>query len=317
VTLIGILLMAILTFAPSAPLSGFESYLMQRGMEATCAPQNTLALEQLAQRLHPGVWAEAGDSVRFSAFLASGSAVIDYGGQWQNEKGIYSRYNHTINISSGSSPVRATRAASAGWYRDAVASLQTAGITGQTLYITQELGRQNAGAFAPFAMLAQGWLTSTAPVSSGGPPLPDGGGSGAGGSGCCIGTLVEDFFNPNTENPQIHVGPVGGASRLVYLSYNYTTSAIAGNRRQYLALGKAIELAAEIFVLVDQPASTTYGYVFIAGGQSQDDVANNQYIRPLPENLFIDGSYYLTVQASNSKAGDAWSSAVPTYEEIQ
>lgn len=316
-TFVGACLMAILTFAPSAPLSGFESYLVQRGMEVVCAPQGQIDLHLLAQRLQPGTYAEAGDSVRFSAFLTSGSAVIDYGGQWQNEKGIYSRYNHTLSITAAGSPVRATRAASAGWYRDAAASLQTAGITGQTLYITQELGRMNAGAFAPFAMLAQGWLTSQGPVSNiVPPPIPDGGG-GAGGGGCCIPTLIEDLWDPDSDNPHTHTPAATGASRLIYLAYSFTTSAVAGNRRQYLALTPTTGYGAEIYVQVDQPAATTYGYLFMAGGISQDDTTANLYTRPLPEDLYINGDYLVAIQRSNPKAGDTWSFAAGTFGEIQ
>ena len=311
-TLLGILLMAILTFAPSAPLSGFESYLMQRGMEATCHPLGQADLQLLAQRLHPGVYAEAGDSVRFSAFLTSGSAVIDYGGQWQNEKGIYSRYNHTINISSGASPVRATRAASAGWYRDAVASLQTAGITGQTLYITQELGRQNAGAFAPFAMLAQGWLTSQSPVSSNAPPLPDGGGASAGG-GCCLETIVNSNWDPDTVNPKTFTVAAGTNARLVYLEFGYTTSATVGDRFIYLQVAPTTGQGFEVFSLIAQPASTSYSYTFQAGGPTFSDVAGDGYFWGIPEGLWFSGDIEITIQAAGVKAGDLYSLTTASF----
>lgn len=305
--------MGIFTFSEGAVLGGVQSWLQYQGLQAVCQPQEQFDLRALAQWLTPGVKAQAGDSVRYSAFLASGSAVIDYGGQWMNEKGVYSRYNRTLNVTSGASPVRTIQPANAGWYRDAAVSLQTAAITGQTLYVTQELGRTNGGSFVPYAMLAQGWLTSTAPVSSTTQPPPDGG--GLSGGGCCVTTQIFTGM-PTGGNSSFVVLPevTGKQIRLLVLITTLATAAGGANRLAQLSVTSASGGFYQVFATTPQPPSTSHGYQYQAGGERYVETISGTDFLPLPADTWLSGAVTVVLQHANLAVADSYNSAVLTYE---
>lgn len=305
--------MPILTFSPNAVLGGFSSWLQYQGLQAACQPQDQFDLRALAQWLTPGVKAQAGDGVRYSAFLTSGSVAIDYGGQWMNEKGIYSRYNRTLNVTSASSPVRSIQPANVGWYRDAAVSLQTAAITGQTLYVTQELGRTNGGSFVPYAMLAQGWLTSTAPVSGTTQPPPDGG--GAPGGGCCVTTqtLVE-MSTGGTSSSVVLPAVAGKQIRLLYVIATLATAVGGANRLPYLLFFSASGASYQVFATTPQLPLTSRGYTYQAGGERYTPAGANGDFLPLPAETWLSGAVTVGLQHGNVTAGDNYISAILVYE---
>lgn len=305
--------MAILTYSAGAPLQGFYAWAQEHGVPpAVPCPTGDL-YTLLSQRLTRGTYAEAGDVVRYSAFLASGDAVMNFGGQWANDAGVYKRYSQSLAVSAGSSPARVTAPASAGWYRDAAVSLETGGITGQTLYVTQELGRTNGGAFAPIAMLAQGWLTSAAPVSDGPNSPPDVGGGGGSGGGCCIGTLFDDVWDPDADTMTIPV-PAGAAGRVVYVSSRLVASGVAADRVQTLELLPASGFGFVDVGLVPVTAGQSKGFAWQAGGPTFTHPQTGDYYRGLPENLWFDSDFVVQISHSHKQAGDNQTFANVTWE---
>lgn len=305
--------MAILTFSEGAVLGGVQSWLQYRGIQAVCQPQEQFDLRALAQWLTPGVKAQAGDSVRYSAFLASGSAVIDYGGQWMNEQGTYGRYNRTLTVTSDASPVRTIQPANAGWYRDAAVSLQTAAITGQTLYVTQELGRTNGGSFVPYAMLAQGWLTSTAPVSSTTQPPPDGNGGGSG-RGCCLTESVFFIADGTTSIAPALTIPAGKQARFTFIDDSLVTNAAIASRLVFLSIQDSTNSGFYIEASSAQPAATSKLYSFQVGGERRDLSASGVEYIPLPTDVWFRGTVFFDLGMSNPQPGDNWLTAQITYE---
>lgn len=305
--------MAVITFAAGAPLSGFWNWAAQQNMLPLCQPSAGGSLELLAKKLTWGTYAEAGDSVRFSAFLASGSAVIDYGGQWMDDAGIYKRYNQTLSVTSAASPVRVTQPASPGWYRDAAVSLQTAGITGQTLYVTHELGRTNGGGFAPIAMLAQGWLSSTAPVGNQNPPPADGGGGGGG--GCCI-TDHAFAAGIGLQSASVTIPVAAGTNiRITSIIGTLTTSAVAGARYINATVSGSGDLSGfNVFATNVQAPGTVQGYQWLSGVERSVSPLTNQEILPLPENTWFSNEVTVQLQQTNPDAGDDWGTPLVGYE---
>lgn len=307
-------LMAILTFGDVTPLQGFYAWAQQLGRPpAVPCPQGDV-FEILASRFTRGIYAEAGDTIRYSAFLASGDAVINFGGQWANDAGLYKRYNWTLPVSAAASPARATAPASAGWYRDAAVSLQSGTITGQTLYVTQELGRTNGGVFAPIAMLAQGWLTSTAPVSDKPNPPPDVGGSGGGGGGCCLETNYSDAYDPAIDGtPHTIAVPSGQVGRIMSLTMQLSTGGTAGNRRVGVEIAQQY-ISGFIYTFpIDQPASTNHNYVLTLGAQTYTDTPTLTHWTALPD-LWFSEDILLYVSSSNPGAGDSFGNIYIGYQ---
>lgn len=306
--------MAILTFGEITPLQGFYAWAQQAGRPpAVPCPQGDV-LEILAARLTRGTYAEAGDTIRYSAFLASGNAVINFGGQWANDAGVYKRYNRTLAVSSAASPARATSPASAGWYRDAAVSLESGTITGQTLYVTQELGRTNTGAFAPIAMLAQGWLTSTAPVSDGPNPPPDAGGGGGGGGGCCITSLVSEEMSGDTSIAYSIVVPTGQNVRIVSINGSLQTSGTAGNRLVTLQIDNGVWYTYVASAQAVQTGGTERNYYYAPDSPRYTDIATGTEYHPLPDNLWFDDVVNVTIQMNNVKPGDLLGNWPIVYE---
>lgn len=305
--------MAVISFAANAPLSGFWAWAAAQNMLPLCQPSGGNSLDLLAKKLTWGTYAEAGDSVRFSAFLASGSAVIDYGGQWMDDAGVYQRYNRTLSVTAAASPVRSIIPASPGWYRDAAISLQTAGIAGQTLYVTQELGRTNGGSFAPIAMLAQGGLTSTAPVV--------GGGGGGGGGGCCAGggslITTPGFVNAEGFDFVIQVIPIpaGKQLRLTEVRGTYNIGALVlPLRRVFLAISMNSGPFYEIYASADQPMSSAREYTWLLGAERGTVPGTDDEIMPLPPDLWGSTSITVVADAVNRSGSENWGTVAIRYE---
>lgn len=296
--------MAILSYSAGAPLQGFLSWAQQQGMTPLCQPSLPNVLEILGRKLQWGTYAEAGDTIRYSAFLSSGDAVIDYGGQWADDAGLYKRYSHSLAVSSSTSPARAFGPASAGWYRDAAVSLQSGSITGQTLYVTQELGRTNRGAFAPIAMLAQGWLTSSAPVSDKPTAPPSTATTGGGSGGCCITSMVSEEMFGDTSIAYSYTVAAGQNARIVSINGGLITSGTAGNRLLTLQIDNGVWFTYVASAQAVQGAGIERGYYFAPGSPRYIDLATGTEYAPLPDDLWFDDIVNVTIQMDGVKTGD-------------
>lgn len=298
--------MGIINYTQDAVLGAYQQWLMQQGAQA-CLDKRIIGQDAPDCGLQAGtVYAQAGSLLRYSVLTTLSSVNVSFFGQFQNEAKMWQNVGQIVTGTSAGGIDRITQTAVAGCYKNMVASVGTAAVSGTQVYVLAELGRTNNGEFVPYAVLLSGYVTTNEPLDSSGGSRgrtpPSTGGSG----GCCIGRLTAAVVNFGSGAAYTVTVPAGSAGRLIQLQGNFTASATAANRRVELQLNPSTG-----FGFVDLNANV------VTAGQSQDFgwqidgqifsvAATGPHWRPAPPSMWFDGNFTVELRAENVQTGDSF-----------
>lgn len=306
--------MGIITYTQDAVLGAYQQWLMQQGAQA-CLDRRIIGQDAPDCGLQAGtIYAQAGSLLRYSVLTTLSSVTVSFFGQFQNEARMWQNVGQIVTGTSAGGIDRITQTATAGCYKNMVASVGTASVSGTEVYVLAELGRTNNGEFVPYAVLLSGYVTTNEPLdSTGGPRGRPTNSGGSGGGGCCIGTLSDDIFDPDSGSYTVVV-PSGANGRVVSLSGLFTCGAGVANRTVNLQLNPASGLGWQDTNQNIQTATQVKGYVWQIETDAYTNVGTGDLYRGLPSSLWFSGNFTVELRANNVQAGDSWSSWDITYE---
>lgn len=156
--------MAVINYTQTAVLGAYQTWLMQQGAQA-CLERIVRPLEP-PQALSPGCgpYAVAGTSIRYTVSTTLASATVFFSGQLLTDSGMRAPVGETVVATSVGGVQQVVRPATAGAYANMVASVGAATVGAGEVYVVAELGRQNNGAFTPYAVLFKGYPESNTPL---------------------------------------------------------------------------------------------------------------------------------------------------------
>lgn len=308
--------MAVVEYSQQAPLSGFYSWLQAQGLQSCLVQgQRGTTLPQPQPSLPAGAYAQAGSLIRYSVLTTLSSVTVYFRGQFQTETGQWQNVGQVVVGTSAGGIDRSILPATAGWYSNMVATVDTAVVANQECYVLVELGRIDNGVFLPYAVLLSGYITTNFPIDSQAGPQqqnPAAGGS-TGGGGCCMTTLFDDVFDPD-DGVYTVVVPSGANGRLIQTQGTLTCDANVANRTVNLQLNPASGFGWQDTNQNLQTATQTKGYLWQVESSIYTDIGTGTFVRGLPSSLWFSGNFTVEVRANNIQAGDDFSTWDITYE---
>lgn len=299
--------MAVVTYTQNAVLGAYQQWLMQQGAQA-CLERRVIGQDAPDCAIQQGmVRAQAGSLLRYSVLTTLASANVFFAGQFLSDVGMWQNVGETVTGTSAGGIDQVVRPATAGCYKNMVASVGTAVVAGSEVYVLVELGRTNNGQFTPYAILLSGYVRTNEPIDSGGgPKINNPPTTGGGGGGCCIESMVADIFSGTTTATYSATVAAGTAQNVKFVANVLTTSANAANRLVLLSLLPTTGRGYESRAIAVQTASTSRGYVWQAGGARYQNVADGNEYLDIPDNLWFDQNYQVELSMTNVQAGDSW-----------
>lgn len=305
--------MAVIAYTQNAVLGAYQDWLMRQGAQA-CLERRSIGQDALAwQNMPDTVIAQAGSLVRYSVLTTLASVTVSFFGQFSNNVNSWQNVGEIVLGTSAGGIDRVTRPAVAGSYRNMVADVGTAMVSGTQVYVLVELGRINNGAFTPYAVLLSGYAKTDAPIDSRGGPGP-GTTTTGGGGGCCLATTYSDIASGTTSISYTITPGAGQVGRVTYMEVPLQTDATVIMRYPYLLIQVGGSAPFYSVPNKSQGASTTYGYAWQMGGTPRDDVQGTTYYDLLPQDLWFSEPFDVRVLASNIQSGDDFGTATIFYE---
>lgn len=156
--------MAVINYTQQAVLGAYQSWLMEQGARA-CLDRVIIGQDGPKRPLAScGPYAQAGTSIRYTVSTTLASASVFFAGQFQTDEGKWANVGETVTATSAGGVKQIVRPAVAGSYANMVASVGGATVGEGEVYVVAELGRQNNGAFVPYAVLFKGYPESNTPL---------------------------------------------------------------------------------------------------------------------------------------------------------
>lgn len=226
--------MAIINYTQNAVLGAYQTWLMQQGAQA-CLDKKIIGQGGPPLPLAScGPYAEAGTSIRYTVSTTLASVNVFFSGQFQTDLGHRVAVGETVTATSAGGVKQILRPATAGSYANMVASVGAATVGAGEVYVVAELGRQNNGAFTPYAVLFKGYPESNVPLDiCAGTFLQNKTPTATAGGCVCPTTLVLQSFDidPGLQAARAVRTPAAGTKeRIVVAVVAASTGGLAGLR---------------------------------------------------------------------------------------
>jgi hypothetical protein len=301
--------MAVIAYTQDAALMGYQQWLMQQGIIAC---QDRIILGQGAPdcAAMPGaVVAQAGSQIRYSVLTTLSSATVTFSGQFQTFEGMWQNVGETVVGTSAGGIDQVTRPATAGCYKNMVASVGTAVVADSEVYVIAELGRTNNGVFQPYAVLVSGYIRTNEPIDSGGGPQQQNPPTTASGAGACICPSTFEIRSIDgimaAQGWQDNYTPAANTAERVVSIVGYgTNGATVANRNIFAEI---IAVGAGPVAWIQSPDSLTANQSYsIQGmvGRGPDFTRLTDFYRSLPESLWWSTTYQVQIGIGNFQVGD-------------
>lgn len=301
--------MGIITYTQDAVLGAYQQWLMQQGAQA-CLDKRIIGQDAPDCGLQAGtIYAQAGSLLRYSVLTTLTSVNVSFFGQFQTEAKMWQNVGQVVTGTSAGGIDRITQTATAGCYKNMVASVGTASVSGTEVYVLAELGRTNNGEFVPYAVLLSGYVTTNEPLDSGGGPrgrpTPSSGGSG--GSCVCPSTFSIRAIDGvrSAQGWQDNYTPASGTvERVASIVGTATMGGTAGNRDVF---AEFIAVGAGPVMWIRSPTTITAGQSASIQGmvdRGPDLTVGTDFYRSIPASLWWSTEYQVQIGIGGFLAGD-------------
>lgn len=301
--------MAVITYTQTAVLSAYQTWLMEQGAQA--------CLERIVRPLEPpgapsalcGPYAQAGSQIRYTVTTTLATATVSFSGQFRTVTGAWQNMGESVTATSAGGATQVVRPATAGSYANMVASVGAATVGAGEVYVVAELGRQNNGAFTPYAVLFKGYPESNAPLDlCAGTFLQNPPSTGGGGNACvCPSTFeirdIGDIVAP--QGVQANFTPAAGTvERIVNITGYALMGATVGNRSmfaEFIAFGAGPVMQIQTATTIPANADAgILGYI----DRASDFTDGNYFNKTIPGGLWWSTTYQVQIGIIGFQAGD-------------
>jgi len=130
------------------------------------------------------------------------------------------------------------------------------------------------------------------------------------------GYRVVSGADPVAGDEIIDLVPGGQMWRILWVRFNFVTSATVANRRVHLRFGGALNNILDVFGSSDQAASLTRFYSFAPIGTIPDEVDDQSITISMPSEIFVVGNEQIGTTTTNLQVGDNFGKADYGIEQL-
>lgn len=239
------------------------------------------------------------DHLRIEAWNSATGAAVQVNGRFFSEDGTVDSLGHTLPCTADRARNVMNVALGRGFLVNLVANVAGAAPKiGQT-FVRVSVIRGLTGGMVVLGVLLQGYITANQVVAWPGSPIQN-----------CFdieGYYRSEFSTASTGTTAFVVCPTGAHWSLIALRVRFVTSAVAANRRPWMAISGATDQGVGISATT-QPASST-GTFWFAIGQTGNvgTLAGPGVVTPIPSSPEVAAGVAVSIMAENVDAGDDFS----------
>lgn len=300
--------MAVLNYTQNAALGAYQTWLMEQGVQA--------CLDRIPRPQDPpgapsalcGPYAQVGSQIRYTVRTTLPTATVSFSGQFRTASGNWQNTGETLTATSVGGVSQIVRPAATGSFASMVASVGAATVGAGEVYVVAELGRQNNGAFTPYAVLFKGYPESNAPLDlCAGTFLQNPPSTGGGGTCVCPTTFALQGFDIDVGGQAAFATrtPAAGTKERLIVAVVTATLLAGGPNRGLRFDWRDLEVGMVGIILTGNvlAPNNTYsmnGYL----GVGQLSIFDRFYHIPMPESLYLREPYNMASDIENFQTGD-------------